>query len=248
MTVSLTSGRPILGERRQPVDADDLANDAHCCDRQVGKPFGFLQVLAKLEIDDIAHLINGQVVAIHLFMQPSNNLEIRNGDGRRRRLVAEEKIGLRHPQDTREVHKVSYRNDVEGFAVVELEIPVHRGWLVPTFCDFSLAQAKRFTSARESLCHRRELCLFTIVLVGGRKGAFGQFTLFRKAHDHPPRCRSIRPTNLLDAITEVTSQEHPQGDSVRITNTRGNLIHTLVAGLQQMHRAFDTQTLELGQG
>ena len=55
----------------------------------------------------------------------------------------------------------------------------------------------------------------------------------------------VRPTNLSDAITQVTSQERPQGNAISVADTRGDLIDTLIAGLQEMHCAFDPQALKI---
>ena len=58
---------------------------------------------------------------------------------------------------------------------------------------------------------------------------------------------SILSANLPDPITQVTSQERSQGDAISVANTFGNLIDALIAGLQEMDRAFDPQTLKIRQ-
>ena len=57
---------------------------------------------------------------------------------------------------------------------------------------------------------------------------------------------SILSANLPDPITQVTSQERSQGDAISVADPFGNLIDALIAGLQEMDRAFDPQTLEIG--
>ena len=63
---------------------------------------------------------------------------------------------------------------------------------------------------------------------------------------YPAVQRSFRSANLPNPITQVTSQERSQGDAISVANTFGNLIDALIAGLQEMDRAFDPQTLEIG--
>ena len=50
---------------------------------------------------------------------------------------------------------------------------------------------------------------------------------------------SILSANLPDPITQVTSQERSQGDTIGVPDTRRNLIDALSTRLQQMDRAFD---------
>src|SRR5262245_12322189 len=59
--------------------------------------------------------------------------------------------------------------------------------------------------------------------------------------------RSIRSANLPDAVTEMPSQERPQGHAIGVADTRRDLIDAFIACLQQMHRALDPQTLEIRQ-
>jgi len=40
----------------------------------MSKLLGILQVVAKLDTNDLAHLLDGQVAGCHLFTQASNNL------------------------------------------------------------------------------------------------------------------------------------------------------------------------------
>ena len=55
----------------------------------------------------------------------------------------------------------------------------------------------------------------------------------------------IRPTNLSDAIPEMTSQQSPQGDAIGVADARGDLIDTLVPRLQQMYGSLHPQTLKI---
>src|SRR6185436_8861216 len=84
--------------------------------------------------------------------------------------------------DPREAAEVSHRDHVEGFAVVEFQVPVHRRRLLPAFSDVSLAETKCFTRPFESPCDWREFGLFTVAPIGGRQSALGQVTLFAKPH------------------------------------------------------------------
>src|SRR3954471_21465 len=46
--------------------------------------------------------------------------------------------------------------------------------------------------------------------------------------------RSTRAADLLDPIPEATSQKRPQGDTVRVADTRSDLIDALIPRLQQV--------------
>src|SRR3981081_667591 len=46
---------------------------------------------------------------------------------------------------------------------------------------------------------------------------------------------------------QLSPEQRAQRHTVRITNLRGDPIDTALTGLQQMHRAFDAQILEVGQ-
>src|SRR3954467_647069 len=59
--------------------------------------------------------------------------------------------------------------------------------------------------------------------------------------------RSTRAADLLDPIPEATSQKRPQGDTVRVADTRSDLIDALIPRLQQVDSAFHAQTLKVGQ-
>ena len=63
-----------------------------------------------------------------------------------------------------------------------------------------------------------------------------------------PEAPRMRAANLPDAMTQVTPEERPQRDAISVADARGNFIDALMARFQQMHRAFHSQTLKIGQG
>src|ERR1700722_13116014 len=56
---------------------------------------------------------------------------------------------------------------------------------------------------------------------------------------------SVARTNLAHASTELSSQQRTERYTIRIANFGGDLIHAGITGLQQMHRAFHAQVLEV---
>src|ERR1700739_2315750 len=50
---------------------------------------------------------------------------------------------------------------------------------------------------------------------------------------------------LLHSEIEPPSQKKPQRSTVHVPDLCGNLFDTCLAGLQEMHRAFNAQTLEI---
>ena len=74
----------------------------------------------------------------------------------------------------------------------------------------------------------------------------------------PPRDLRLMPTNwvnecngsgsssyLLHSEIEPPSQKESQRSTVHVPDFCGNVVDTCLAGLQEMHRAFNTQTLEI---
>jgi len=56
---------------------------------------------------------------------------------------------------------------------------------------------------------------------------------------------SSSSSNLLHTELEPPSQKESQRPTVRVPDLCGNLIDTCLAGLQEMHCSFNTQTLEI---
>jgi hypothetical protein len=62
-----------------------------------------------------------------------------------------------------------------------------------------------------------------------------------------PSRNSERSPDLPDAEIEPASQKRAQRRTLRVTDARGIVTHARPAGLQQMHRTFDAQALEVRQ-
>ena len=46
-------------------------------------------------------------------------------------------------------------------------------------------------------------------------------------------------------MPEVAAQKSPKSDAIGVSDSRSDLLYTFIRRLQQMHRAFHTQLLEI---
>src|SRR5579863_443983 len=114
------------------------------------------------------------------------------------------------------------------------------------------------TTSFEALCpsfRRSSLARNEIGSQRGRFGRIGVEALFGKSQSllqmwsqRCRRCACLRSGSssyLFHSKIESPSQKKSQRSTVRVPNLCGNLIDTGLAGLQEMHGAFNAQTLEI---
>ena len=70
-------------------------------------------------------------------------------------------------------------------------------------------------------------------------------TSLQRGTGHFTQLRSESSSYLLHAEIKPPTQKESQRSTIPVSNFCGNLFDTCLAGLQEVHRAFNTQTLKI---